>query len=92
MKRHVLSIELAEPVRIPGSGLFRSILEVVQSISSIVQDFGDGIGPSPRRCQLMGFLLVQPEDQVPFLKHSVPYLLVMVAPQVLLVQCGPNEG
>ena len=61
-KRKVLCVELAEQVRVLGFGLLCIVIDVVQLISSIVQDFGDGEWPVPWGCELVGFLLVQSKD------------------------------
>ena len=53
-----LCVELAKQVRVPSSRFLYVIVEVVQSVSPIVQKFGDGEWPFPWKRLLVGSLLV----------------------------------
>ena len=74
-----------EQFRIPSAGLIFVVLDVEETIRSIVEHFGDDERAFPSRSELVWFLLVHSKNQVSFLKCPTPYVSGMESTQVLLI-------
>ena len=57
-----LSIKGAEQLRVPSSWLVNLALDVVKTVCSVVENFGDDEGAFPSRSKLVWFLLIYSEN------------------------------
>ena len=57
-----LSIKRTEQVRVPCSGLFNLVLDIVKAVCPIMENFGDDEGTFPSRSKLVWFLLIHSEN------------------------------
>ena len=58
----LLSVKRAEQIRIPSSGLFDIVFDIVETVCPVVENFGDDEGSFPRRSKLVLFLLIHSEN------------------------------
>ena len=72
-----LRIERAEQIRIPGAWLIFIMLDVEETVCSVVEHLGDDERAFPSGGELVWPLLIHSEDQVPFLECTDPYVLGM---------------
>ena len=57
-----LSIKGAEQLHVPSSWLVNLAIDIVKTVRSIVEDFGDDEGTFPSRSELVWFLLIHSEN------------------------------
>ena len=87
-----LSVKGAEQLRVPSSGLVDIVLDVVETVRSVVENLGDDEGSFPRRGKLVLFLLIHSENQISFLEGSTLHVSSVEATQVLLVDGRSDQS
>ena len=87
-----LSVKGAEQIRIPSSWLVNLAIDVVKTVCSVVENFGDDEGAFPSRGEFVWLLLVHSEDQVSFLEGSTLHISGMESTQVLMIDSRADQG
>ena len=65
-----LSVKGAEQLRVPSSWLVDLAIDIVKTVRSIAEDFGDDEGAFPSRSKLVWLLLIHSENQIYFSEGS----------------------
>ena len=68
------------------------MLDVEETVCSIVEHLGDDERAFPSGGELVWLLLVHSENQVPFVELTTPYVPGMESTQVLLINGRPDQG
>ena len=87
-----LRVKRAEQFRIPGAWFIFVVLDVEETVRSIVEHLGDDERAFPSGGELVWLLLIHSEDQVLFLECTTPYIPGMESTQVLLINGRPDQG
>ena len=89
---NTLSVIGAEQVCIPSSWLINLATDIVETVCSIVENFGDDERTFPSRGKFVRLLLVHSEDQVSFLEGLTLHISGVESTQVLLIDGRSDHG
>ena len=81
-----------EQFRVPSAWFIFVVLDVEETICSVMEHSGDDERAFPGRSELVWLLLVHSENQVSFLKCSSPYVSGVESTKVLLIDGRPDQG